>query len=279
MALSSPVALAWYRAIQGEIPPEEAAALMDSETEREHALQVFAPVTPERREQHLAALLRRLADDGPDREDGGSPGKADGDASLDELPQAKTSARHGLEARAEVLRPRWWVRGWSLALVAVAAALVLVVVLPRAPRDVAMDPAGYELDPLLGSTGFRSAPPSLGEAPTYLLDGKLVLVLRPERAVSGAVGVVAFGRDSAARVVRLAVEPEVDPSSGVVTVAAPIRDTGLGVGEWELFLVVGRPDALPSSWHAFADAYETDDLVGYEVVRQRLNVVTTLTGP
>jgi hypothetical protein len=168
---------------------------------------------------------------------------------------------------------RWWLALGPLA--AVAAALVLVV--PCSPSPPQGFSAGYVLDPLPGSTSIRSHAAPSGETPEYVLDGRLRLVLRPENAVTHAVQVVAFGREPSGRVVRLAFEPMVDSSSGVMTLEGIVRDTGLTVGEWELVVVIGRPEALPSSWDELTRADAADDVIGYEVVRQRLNVVTTLT--
>lgn len=130
---------------------------------------------------------------------------------------------------------------------------------------------------LPGSMSIRSHAASSGETPAYVLDGRLRLVLRPETAVTHAVQVLAFGREPSGRVVRLAFEPVVDSSSGVVILEGTVRDTGLTTGDWELVIVIGHPEALPFSWDVLNSADAPEGVVGYEVVRQRLNVVTTLT--
>lgn len=61
MAMSSPLARAWHRVAHGELAPERAAALVDDSAERERALRIFTPPTPEQRQQQLTALLSRLA--------------------------------------------------------------------------------------------------------------------------------------------------------------------------------------------------------------------------
>ena len=121
MALSTPAAIAWRRVVHGEIPAEEAAALLASPEERELARRVFAAPTPERREALLVALLAQLATE-----------------------DVKTRGDGGLEPRAA----RSWLRRRSAVLLAaVAATVVLVSFLARPQAGLS---TAYTLDPLMG---------------------------------------------------------------------------------------------------------------------------------
>jgi hypothetical protein len=102
--------------------------------------------------------------------------------------------------------------------------------------------------------------------------GEIKLRLVPEDAVMGEIGVVGFARGQAGEVRRLEIAPRVY-ELGVVEIDGQVRKLGLGEGEWELVLVIGRAGALPSSWEELGEG-EDRGAVGYEVVRTRVEIVT-----
>lgn len=262
MALSSPAAMAWYRVVHGEIPPEDAAALMESIKERELARQVFATPTHTQREACLAALLDRLAAEEAGTAGGGAPTR-DGEPEETALPLP------GLPGpAARVVRPRRWRRGMVLAVA--AAAFVLVPLLSQ--PDSALSTT-YALDPFTGDATWRG-PSHTAPLPAYSRASNLHLVLRPTDPVAGPVTLAAFARSSAGQRQRIELQPRI-ASNGLISVDLPIRDTGLHAGEWELVLVVGRPHALPSSWEELERAEraaQAGDAPVYEVLRTVIRV-------
>lgn len=247
MALSTPSAIAWRRVVHGEIPAEEAAALLESPEERELARRVFAVPTPERREALLAALLAQLATE-----------------------DVKTGGDGALEPRAV---RSWFRRRSGIMLAAVAAAVVLVSFLARPQAGLSTT---YTLDPLRGDAAWRSTPET-SPLPSYSRASNLHVVLRPNDPVEGTVALVAFGRSTEGLGVPLLLEPRIAPN-GLVTVDVLIRDTGLYEGDWELVFAVGGPDALPSTWEALERTERAGDQPEYEVLRAAIRIVSQRDG-
>lgn len=250
MALSTPAAIAWRRVVHGEIPAEQAAALLESPEERELARRVFAAPTPERQEELLARLLAQLATE--DVKAGGNVGP-------------------------EPTAVRSWIRRRSAMMLAVvAAAVVLVSFLVRPQAGLSTT---YTLDPLMGDAAWRSTPETT-PLPSYSRASNLHVVLRPNDPVEGPVALMAFGRSTEGLGVPLSLKPRIAPN-GLVTVDVLIRDIGLHDGDWELVLVVGRPDALPSTWEAFERterAAQAGDQPAYEVLRAAIRIVSQRDG-
>jgi hypothetical protein len=241
--------------IHGEIPPEDAAALMESAEERALAQRLFAAPSDAHRAALLAALLDRIAE-----EDAGTVGGG-----------AEDELRRRLQPTGQVVRPpRWRRRGVVLAMVAAAA--LLVPFLP--PPDGTLSTT-YTLDPLTGEADWRGASDTVA-LPSYSPASNLRLVLRPTDPVAGPVELVAFARSSEGQSLRLELQPRIAPN-GLVSVDVPMRDTGLYEGEWELVLVVGRPGVLPSSWEELGPAERAawvDESPAYVVLRTAIRVAT-----
>jgi hypothetical protein len=159
-------------------------------------------------------------------------------------------------------------------LLAVAAAVVLVlwVASRRPPAEPIAFSGDYQIELEKLAATKRGAQPGPGELPKFLLNGEIKLRLVPEDAVMGEIGVVGFARGQAGEVRRLEIEPRVY-ELGVVEIDGQVRKLGLGEGEWELVLVIGRAGALPSSWEELGEG-EDRGAVGYEVVRTRVEIVT-----
>jgi hypothetical protein len=246
VALSTPVAIAWRRVVQGEIPAEEAAALVESPEERELARRVFTAPTPERREALLAALLAQLATE-----------------------DAKTRGDGGLEPRAATVPSRRRRRrGILLATVAVAA-VVLLSILTRPPGGLSTT---YTLDPLVGDAGWRSTRET-SPLPSFSRASQLHVVLRPRDPVEDPVALVAFARPLEGRGSTLPLQPRIAPN-GLITVDVLLRDTGLYEGDWELVFAVGRPYVLPSTWEVLERPLEAGERPPYEVLRTVIRIVS-----
>lgn len=265
LASAEPSAALWHRVAHGRLSADEAAAQLlaarpdMSEQERaeiERAKRVFAPPSAEQRREQLAALLERRAD----AEVAGDPRATDG--------EAQASAKHGAEVVPLASHRR---RRWAVGLLAAAAAIALTVWLvpPRSGGDEAFV-AQYGIELAKDRDEKRGAEPG-AEVPTFQVDWKIVIRLVPGVAVKGPVGVVMYVKDSEGQARRLEVEPTLN-DEGVMALGTTVQALGLEVGEHELVVAVGRPDALPSSWEALVDA-ERVGPVGFEVVRKTIQVV------
>lgn len=250
LALSTPIAAAWYRVVHGETGPEVAAALIEDADERKHALQVFAPLTPERREEQLEALLVKL----------------------------RTTRLHGTNEsidrgtrRNEVMRLPWWKRPkLMLALAVVAAsAVMLITTLPRSPEHFS---AHYTLGPLVGDATSRG--PADRPVPIYSFESRLRTSMWPDDPVGGPVELVALARSTEGKTLRLNVQPEIN-ATGVATIDVIVRDTGLEEGSWEIALAIGRPGTLPSSWEQLEALGPTGEIDAYEVLRAKIRISGT----
>lgn len=250
-ALVEPTAETWHAVAHGQLMPDAARSrvLADREADRaeraaiERALQVFAPPSEEQRRAGLEALLARRA------------------------------AEAEREAVVVPLRPRGASR-WVAGLLAAAASVALVVWLtPSRPDDAGVFAGGYAIELEKAAASMRGAEPG-PEVPTFLLDGAIGILLVPERAVEGPVGVVAYAWNGVAPPQRLAVVPTVH-RDGVVELDTTVKALGLDVGEWELVIAIGWARALPDAWEEIARADHAADS-SFEVVRTRVRVVTRL---
>lgn len=257
MALSTPAAITWRRVVEGELSPEQAAALLGAPGEGELVRRVFAPPPPERREEVLATLLAQLAtEDGKAGGDGGDAGGA--------------VARGGLGPGA---RSSWLRRRSGVLAMMAAAAVVLLSFVMRPHEGLSTT---YTIDLLRGDAAWRSTPEA-SPLPSYSRASTLHVVLRPRDPVKGPVALVAFARPIEGHGSPLPLEPRVAPN-GLVTVDVLVRDTGLHEGDWELVFVVGRPEVLPSTWEALERAIEAEERPEYEVLRTIIRIVSPRDG-
>jgi hypothetical protein len=163
-----------------------------------------------------------------------------------------------------VARPRRWLYGSVVALV--AAAMVLLVVMPRQPLPTPFD-AGYELELGRGLASERDVD-AAAAVPRYRMDRTVELVLRPSRRVTEALDVRAFGTRGDDPAITLPIEPRINPA-GVVEILGQPRAWGLGPGRWRLTLVVGPAAGLP---HALTDLEPGPD-APYEVREAWIDVL------
>lgn len=254
VALSSSEAEVWRLVAHGKLSPDEAAArLLEeredvSEQEREaieRAKLVFAPVSPDRRDAGLAALLVRQQAEDRD-------------------PQSR--------AVVVPMRPRK-AKVWFAGALAVAASigLSLWLVRPAPPDEPGAFSGRYAIEFDNPSAGMRGTGTTT-RIPRFLLSGEIKMRLLPEEAVEGKLAVVAFALDESGKAWRLDLAPRVHPN-GVVEIAAHVKDLGLGEGEWELVFAIGREQAVPASWE---ELVEWTNPVGYEVQRRKIDIVSRI---
>ncbi|MEM9460397.1 MAG: hypothetical protein AAGF11_39865 [Myxococcota bacterium] len=255
-ALSNPTARIWRRVALGELSSKEAAAFLlreregigdlDHETiERGGAL--FEPPTPERHRENLRVLLQALrAPDELVRETGAAPNRS-------------------------------W--RWVPALAAATSVVFLLWLLWLRPPVSGPSDGGptflaeYALAPGQGAAPMRGrSSPSSSEVRTFVLGGKVKLLLLPARAVEGAVDAVVYALGSSGTGRRLPVELIVHPA-GAVELDATARALGLDEGEWTLLFVIGPPSTLPRSWNDVSDDRGSGS---YEVVRVPVKLVARL---
>lgn len=249
VALTSSLAATWHKVTHGEISPEEAAKQLESPEERENAVRIFTPLTREQQDAMLAALRERLEAEEP----------------------AKTSSGDDVV----ISRPWWRTPPWVITVLAVAAALLLVIFMSRAPSETLELAAGYTLDSLPGHDPYRGDEGAPVGVPTYSLGGTLRATLRADHAVHGPIDARAFARSADGETLRLRLPAKVE-TNGTVILEANVRGAGLHEGTWALVFAVGRPEALPSSWEELAAAQANDEMIGYEVVGQSIHVVLEL---
>ncbi len=140
-------------------------------------------------------------------------------------------------AAAVVSFPSRWrrvVTGWVAAAAAVAA-MIVGIIPPRVPAFMVAELSG----------GFRTTRGDLTEEPRFAPGDECQAVLQPVTGVRrpSSLRTEAFLLRGA-ELRPLALEKEVDPSSGAVRVTATL-DRDLPPGSWTLWLVVGRKGSLP----------------------------------
>lgn len=174
--------------------------------------------------------------------------------------EALLQAHFPAPARRRVPR---WVETGLLGLVA-AAALVLVFEQLRPPP--AFD-EGYSIAMSPGYAEERGEPSATTGPRRYYEGQRIVIRLKPQGSVREPVGVVAFA-SAEGRVTALEVEPEVN-EHGVVVIAGTPEALGLSVGRWQLVVVVGPADHLPSRYEEVHDDAEAP----YDVAREEVEIV------
>lgn len=157
-----------------------------------------------------------------------------------------------------VARPRRWLPA-GVAVLAAAAAVLLVLVVPRGPEPFE---AGYEVElgRALEVERDASPEPSADAIPRYRVDRTLELALRPGHRVVESVAVRAFAVRGDAPAIVLPLEP-LDKGGGVLRIQGRPQAWGLGPGRWRLTFVVGPPEGLPD---VLADV-RTDAEAPYDV--------------
>jgi len=221
----------WDRLSAGDLSAEEEAALRTlagaSEEGRE-AYEAFRPLGPDFQARVVKAL----------REQRAAPETA---------PAAEPHARV-LTFRSRVRR----LGGWLTAAAAAAAVLILTL---RGPAALPPLP-DYQAHPSGGVQILRGGPDELG---TLVPGSRFDLVLTPQTAVSGEVGVRCFlARDPGGAPAATAY-PELRPwpvpgaalqkrPGGAVRIHGTVgREIAVPPGAWTLWAVVGRPGRLPDA--------------------------------
>jgi hypothetical protein len=223
---------AWLDAARGAITPEDAARRVEDEED---------PALVERSKQLFAP----------------------GDPAVDEQRLQQLLAV-GFDA------PRQPWRGALAAVLAMAAVLVLVLVVPWSGGDRSSSPLPrYALELDAGARIDRGAEPSTptGDARVYA-DRSLRVTLRPWDAVDGAVEAAAYACEAEGPR-RLPIVPSVTPS-GLVEVDGRVAALGLGVGSWELRFVVGRAGSLPELRTCEAEARDVEPA---QLLRTRIEIL------
>lgn len=220
----------WDRLSAGELSAEEEAALRalaESSEDAREAYEAFRPLGPDfqarvvqalRDQRAAASETAPLAPDGP----------------------AEPSARV-LQFRRRVRR----LSGWLAAAAPIAAILVLVL---RGPGALPPLP-DYQPHPSGGVQAMRGATDDLG---TLVPGSSFDLVLTPQTAVSGEVGVRCFlARDARGAGLRSWPVPEAaiqKRPGGAVKIHGTVgREIVIPPGDWTLWAVVGRPRRLPDA--------------------------------
>lgn len=224
---------AWVELAHGRIAGDEAIAIASPEEPRalvERTARMLTPPTAAQRQAHLSRLLEACATAEP----------------------------------RPVARPRRWLYGGVVALV--AAAMVLLLVMPRQPLPTPFD-AGYELELGRGLASERDVD-AAAAVPRYRMGGTVELVLRPRGRVTEALDVRAFATRGDDAAITLPIEPRTNPA-GVVEILGQPRAWGLAPGRWRLTLVVGPAEGLP---HALTDLWPGPD-APYEVREAWIDVL------
>lgn len=220
----------WDRLSAGELSAEEEAALRalaESSEDAREAYEAFRPLGPDfqarvvqalRDQRAAASETAPLAPDGP----------------------AEPSARV-LQFRRRVRR----LSGWLAAAAPIAAVLLLML---RGPGALPPLP-DYQPHPSGGVQAMRGAPDDLG---TLVPGSSFDLVLTPQTAVSGEVGVRCFlARDARGAGLRPWPVPEAaiqKRPGGAVKIHGTVgREIVIPPGDWTLWAVVGRPRRLPDA--------------------------------
>jgi hypothetical protein len=268
VVLTSVAATTWRKVTTGELTPDEAADLLgSSDEERERARRFFGPLTPEQRQEQREALLARLA------QEGRAPA-APAEATVVVAPTVTPPP-----VRMVPRWKRWAAVAFSAAAVSAAAAVLLTAMPPTPSNAPTAFVAVYRADALQGLEAQRGST-AKRDTVSYLPDGKLELVLRPEHDVEPDIEVVGFARGSSGGVIRLRLAPQVS-ANGVVVIETTPSELGLTAGEHELVLAVGPGQALPASWEELELAEPRGAARGYETVwiEQRIHVITPIAAP
>lgn len=226
----------WMDFAHGRVGRDEAVARAREEEPEALAERTARMLTPPTAEQSRARLQALLTASFPERELASRP----------------------------VARPRRWLPA-SVAVLAAAAAVLLVLVVPREPSERSFE-ASYEVVPgrwvAVERGPVERAPIEHGGDPeaddevwTYRMDRPIELSLRPASRVVEAIDVRAFAARDDGTTIVLPIEP-VMKGGGVMEILGRPRQWGLEPGRWRLTLVIGPPDGLP---HALAGVRTDED--------------------
>lgn len=170
-------------------------------------------------------------------------------------PRSSVGGRGGAQTTArERAASRWLFRASGPLLIAAGVALWVA----RSSHDPGNAPVASTLsDYSLAITGGDRTTRGADSPPTGTLDlrrdSALELVLRPSKPVEGAVSAHGFlvqGEDARAWNPPMAVS-----SAGAIRIAGPAGDLlGVPAGTWDVLLVVGRAETLPSDPQSVAHA-------------------------
>jgi hypothetical protein len=181
-------------------------------------------------------------------------------------PPTAAEARARLEVLLEGLGPerrveprsRRWIPG--VAVLAAAAAVLLVLVVPRGPSEQPFD-AGYEVE-LGGALVLErdAVPGPTDELSRFRMDRPVEWVLRPAHRVERAIAVRAFGKPVSGHEIPLRIEWKHN-AAGLVYITGEPQTWGLQPGPWQLTFVVGPPATLPDE----PSSVRLDDEAPYDV--------------
>jgi hypothetical protein len=159
--------------------------------------------------------------------------------------------------------PRWVQAG----VVALAAAGLVLMIMPTIPRTPAAFDGGYSLELSPGTLAQRDEPVATGGVERYREEQQVRFVLRPRDTVGEAVGAVAFAvAGGEATLLRSA--PEVN-EHGVVVIAGTPAALGLPPGRVRLVVVVGPPEHLPRAYEGVQDGADAP----YDVLTAEVEIV------
>jgi hypothetical protein len=224
---------AWLDLAHGQISADEAAAAMEGQEPPElveRSKALFLPPSAEDEERRLEGLLR---------------------------------AHFPEPARRRV--PRWVQAG----VVALAAAGLVLVLMPPTPPSPSPFDGGYSVALSPGALDERDEPAPAGDVVRYREGQRIELRLRPLDSVEQPVGVVAFAVAQEGEVVVLRVEPEIN-AHGVIAIAGTPAALGLPAGRWRLVVVVGPPEHLPRAYEGVHEDAEAP----YDVRTAEVEIVT-----
>lgn len=199
----------WVDLAHGRISPEEALGRAEGVEDAELAQRTARMLTPPTAAQTQERLRAAL-------------GHHDADA---HVPTSTSPRRSGR---------------WIVGVVALVAAMVLLVIMPRVQPGVGAFEAGYRLE-LGGAVAAER-----DDVPRFSIDRPVVLTLRPAHRVIEAVDVRAFATQPDGSERELPIEPHASPEGEVEIVGEP-GAWGLDPGRWKLVVVVGPPAGLPET--------------------------------
>jgi hypothetical protein len=206
----------WDRLAAGTLSPEEDAelrALAATSPELREAYEAFQPLGPE----FQARIVEKVAELVP------AP-----------VPQPLPFYRRAAARRIEV---------WLGSAAAIAAALFLFIVPPRAPLPL------YQADRVEGVQSQRGEPTQTSGLPVFVPGSLLTVSAHPSKPVKGRVEALGFVRPlSGGAVHPLDPQPSFDlPENGAVRLRATLGEgIRLQAGDWRLWIVIGRPGKIPS---------------------------------
>jgi hypothetical protein len=200
----------WDRLSGGELSPEEEAemrALAETSEEAREAYEAFRPLGPDFQASVVQAIQEQ--------------------------------ARPSVPAKLLTFPSRTHIAGWSTAMAA-AAALLVVFARPPAPLP------NYQME-ISGVSPLRGEENGTAEVPIFVPGGLCKLGLRPETAASPRIGELEarcfLARDQELRT--LEVRSQFDPGGAVKMEGTLPSD--LQPGGWTLWAVVGRRGKLPDA--------------------------------